>query len=83
MSLFRPFAIILPQKVCTNQFLRHNQMRWVWLIPHAEKISRKTSETQGMQYKRPTIYAIKNAAPYKQVHDLPLLHTQHLYPHTI
>ena len=30
-----------------------------------------------------TIYAIKNAAPYKQVHDLPLLHTQHLYPHTI
>ena len=47
------FSSILPQKVCTNQFLRHNQMRWVWSIPHAEKISRKTSETQGMQYKRP------------------------------
>ena len=30
-----------------------------------------------------TIYAIKNAAPYKQVHDLPPLHTQHSYPYTI
>ena len=32
---------------------------------------------------RHTIYAIKNTAPYKQVHDLPLLHTQHSYPYTI
>ena len=47
------FQAFYHRKCAQNHFLRHNQICWVWSIPHAEKISQKTSEIQGMHYKRP------------------------------
>ena len=45
-------SILLYRKCAQNYFLQHNQICWVWSISCAEKINWKTSEIQGIQYKR-------------------------------